>query len=168
MDERTSAKLDAVLKRWAREIDGCLVWTGSLLRLRPNSPRHPRVHMNDRSWYVRRLVWEQAHGPIPPRTGVRFTCGNDLCVKLEHLALVPIGYTREHRRVATHDHLMPEPPPPPPPPPRVCPECGKDYDPTRSSQVYCTHDCQMTSERRTDMYRKRRERGGLKRAVRPV
>ena len=25
MDERTSAKLDAVLKRWAREIDGCLL-----------------------------------------------------------------------------------------------------------------------------------------------
>ncbi|NLV71142.1 MAG: HNH endonuclease [Actinobacteria bacterium] len=40
-----------------------------------------------RTVYVRRVLWEARHGPIPEQMTVRSRCGNRLCVNPDHLYL---------------------------------------------------------------------------------
>jgi hypothetical protein len=43
--------------------------------------------INKRKYLVHRLVWEQAHGPIPEGMVVMHICDNPPCYNLEHLRL---------------------------------------------------------------------------------
>lgn len=62
--------------------DACWNWTGPV-----GKNGYGSIHWGGRSTYPRRVSWEIAKGPIPPRTVVSATCGNKLCVRPEHLEL---------------------------------------------------------------------------------
>lgn len=44
-----------------------------------------------KTWYVHRLVWTLAVGPIPPGYQIHHICHNRRCARLEHLELVERG-----------------------------------------------------------------------------
>ena len=151
------ATLQAALDRWVVPLGGCLVWTGSAPKSRDGLVRHPHVHIGDRQYYVRRLVWERDHGPIPEGMAVRSTCGQDCCVAAEHLELGPRGRLAEDRG----KHHIPRPEGLKPPA-RTCRECGGSFLPTGGNQQYCTRECRATRIRRVDRDRKQRERDGAR------
>ena len=74
-----------LMKRTTRTPDGHLLWTGGLANGRP-AAKH-----NGRTIYVKRLVWEEVNGPIPPGTVITSTCGERTCVEPSHLALSAPG-----------------------------------------------------------------------------
>lgn len=64
----------------------CLRWTAGVV----GKCKHPYVAIYSpkrKCLLVRRAVWEQAHGPIPPGKIIRCTCGTPGCILLEHLEL---------------------------------------------------------------------------------
>mgnify|MGYP001589919853 CR=1 FL=1 len=64
---------------------GCVEWKGRKYYGRP-------------AWtlWMQRVVWEEANGPLPPRSTVSETCGNVGCLALAHLQVT----TRiKHERV---------------------------------------------------------------------
>ncbi len=152
MDPHTLDVLEKILARWCVEVGDCVLWAGSAHV--QHGTRYPRTQIAGKFMYIRRAVWERARGPIPRGQCVIPTCGNDLCVKLEHLAL-----SRERGGGTTK---YPHRDPAPPAPPHICPECGQAFEAMKPCQVYCPA-CKPVVARRADMLRKRRERGGLKR-----
>jgi hypothetical protein len=68
----------------ARTLDcgGCLRWTGTVCNGHPAGSWDGK-----RCILIRREVWQQAHGPIPPGKIIRCTCETPLCVELGHLTL---------------------------------------------------------------------------------
>lgn len=72
-------------KKIARTPDGHRLWTGGLANGRP------AVKFQGRTVYLRRLLWEATHGPIPDGLVVVCTCGERLCVEPTHLALSTPG-----------------------------------------------------------------------------
>lgn len=64
-------------------LDGCWPWLGSL-----GHKGQPIVGHDDRTYSVRRVVWEMATKAPPAKTRwVRVTCGERTCVNPRHLAL---------------------------------------------------------------------------------
>jgi hypothetical protein len=64
----------------------CLRWTGGVVGKRA----HPYVSVwspKRKCLLVRRLVWEEARGPIPAGKIVHCTCNTPQCVSLEHLEI---------------------------------------------------------------------------------
>jgi hypothetical protein len=65
----------------------CILWQGAV-----DLGGRPRVTIRVNSKAVthqpRRMVWESAKGPIPPKRYVTITCDNPLCVNADHLALI--------------------------------------------------------------------------------
>ena len=70
-----------LMKRTVETSDGHLLWTGGLANGRPAARYEGKVV------YVRRLVWEMEHGPIPEGAVLVATCRERLCVAPSHLAL---------------------------------------------------------------------------------
>lgn len=70
-----------LMKRTTRTPDGHLVWNGGLANGRP-AAKH-----EGRTVYVRRLIWEEAHGPIPQGAVVISNCDQRDCIEPTHLAL---------------------------------------------------------------------------------
>lgn len=62
--------------------NGCWLWLGPL-----NSKRYPKIVMNGKDYQVHRMLYEQLHGALAPRTQLDRTCGNVLCVNPEHIVL---------------------------------------------------------------------------------
>lgn len=63
--------------------DACHIWLGGFGQF-----GLPHAYVgNDRSVSTRRWIWEQKHGPIPPKRWVTSTCGEKRCVNVKHLAL---------------------------------------------------------------------------------
>lgn len=75
----STVSLDRVLGR-ARDVDGCLEWTGAL-----GNGQFPQIRVCGKLFPVRRVVWALVHRPIGPKTWVGNTCGNPLCVHPDHL-----------------------------------------------------------------------------------
>lgn len=46
------------------------------------------VYRNKRRLYAHRVAWEDANGPIPAGMHIHHTCGNKLCVNVDHLMVV--------------------------------------------------------------------------------
>jgi hypothetical protein len=65
-------------------VDDHDVWRGQVDRIGIPVAKH-----NSTTTKVRRLVWELAHGPLPPSSRVVECPGNRLCVRLEHLSVAP-------------------------------------------------------------------------------
>lgn len=157
MDDRTKDALERALDRWAVPHHGCLIWTGSAPKSRDGLVRHPHARICGRIRYIRRLVWERDHGPIPEGMAVRSTCGQDCCVAPEYLELGPRGYLAEDRG----KHHIPRPERLDPPA-RICRECGQSFVPAGGNQAFCTHECRAARIRRVDRERKQRERDGAR------
>jgi len=62
--------------------DDCKTWTKG-----PTGAGYPAMKHKGRTVYVKRVLWEALHGPIPAGTTVRSRCGNRLCVLPQHLYL---------------------------------------------------------------------------------
>lgn len=153
MDDRTRARLETALERWAVPVGECLIWTGIALRDRHGQPRYPHINVDRRQCYVRRLVWEREYGVIPKGMVVRNTCSHPLCVAARHLELVPRGNHRPSGLGGAPDIETPTPPP------RRCTECGRAFVPDYSLVCYCSEECRTVRAQRIDRERKRRERG---------
>jgi len=72
--------------------DGHLLWTGTL------SPSGVPQFSYDRRKYLAARVAYQHHTGLEPAGTVRPACGNDLCVKAEHLEDKPSGRVTSPRR----------------------------------------------------------------------
>ena len=68
---------------------GCLIWTGGL-----NASGRGIFWLDGQTTTARRASWVLFRGPFDGPEGLVTTCGDDLCVSLEHLARVPIGPVR--------------------------------------------------------------------------
>lgn len=77
------------MSRWANPVDRILAtaeWQGECL-VSPLSKgdRYARLEVAGRKVTAHRLVYEEAHGPLPPEMDVHHTCSIRRCVRLEHL-----------------------------------------------------------------------------------
>jgi hypothetical protein len=61
---------------------GCLLWEGWF-----KGNGYAGIQRDGKSVYVHRLVWEEAHGPIPDGMHVLHRCDVRLCVNIDHLFL---------------------------------------------------------------------------------
>lgn len=59
---------------------GCDVWTGSI-----GLWGQGRIHQKGRMVSAHREAWRRAHGPIPTGKWILHRCGNQKCVRIEHL-----------------------------------------------------------------------------------
>jgi hypothetical protein len=76
------------MKKTVRTDDGHLLWTGACAN------GYPGLKRGNQTFYVKRLHWEERHGPVPPGAVVISTCGLRACIEPEHLALrAPGRYT---------------------------------------------------------------------------
>lgn len=58
--------------------------------------------------YAHRVIWEQAHGPIPEGHHVHHACGTRACINLEHLELFTKSEHHSlHSRKCDHDDRDP-------------------------------------------------------------
>lgn len=73
-DHPLQITLDSLLARTRQEED-CLIWSGHA-----NGGRFPQWRIGGELYLVRRLVWEEVHGPIRPGHQIGVQCGCDLCV----------------------------------------------------------------------------------------
>lgn len=72
--------IDALLEHTIDDA-GCRVWQRCCCN------GHPAVRRAGRTELVRRLIWEQMHGPIPAKKIVRMTCETRLCIEPEHMSI---------------------------------------------------------------------------------
>ena len=72
---------DKQMRKTRRTADGHLLWTGGLANGRP------AVKRENRTVYVKRLLWQEIHGPIPEGAVVVSTCGKRTCIEPGHLSL---------------------------------------------------------------------------------
>lgn len=66
----------------------CLLWT------RGCANGHPSARIDGKEQLVRRVLQEQASGPISPGKVLRVTCGNTKCLSRDHWTITT------HRRIA--------------------------------------------------------------------
>ena len=62
--------------------DDCRIW-----RRGTTGNGYPAMKQGTRTVYVKRVLWEALHGPIPQGKTVRSSCGNRRCVNPAHLYL---------------------------------------------------------------------------------
>jgi hypothetical protein len=62
--------------------DECWPWTASLA-----GGGRPQFHHKGKTRIAQRVLWEEAHGPIPDGLHVLHTCDYGLCMNLHHLYL---------------------------------------------------------------------------------
>ena len=74
-----------LMKRTVRTPDGHLLWTGGLAN------GYPAAKHEGRTVYAKRLMWEEANGPICEGAVVVSTCGERTCIEPSHLALSAPG-----------------------------------------------------------------------------
>lgn len=65
----------------------CQEWDGPSLPSGYGMTRKPHSGHSGPKHYAHRLVWEEAHGPIPPGMYVCHRCDNPPCINIDHLFL---------------------------------------------------------------------------------
>lgn len=58
-----------------------------VLAVRVNAAGYGVVYLDGREQRAHRVVWVEAHGPIPEGSEVRHRCDNPPCIRLDHLIL---------------------------------------------------------------------------------
>lgn len=76
-----NASLLDTLKHKVVEDGDCLRWTGACCG------GHPSHRIGGKTSLVRRALYVEAHGPIPPGNILRATCGMTRCLNREHWVL---------------------------------------------------------------------------------
>jgi hypothetical protein len=72
---------------WAKaKTTDCIVWTGA-----QNNTGYGCFGINGKSQLAHRLVWEEAHGPIPDGMTIDHLCRVHSCIRLDHLELVTMA-----------------------------------------------------------------------------
>lgn len=85
-----------VLARAERTADGCLVWLGAV-----NPKGYGQVNDDGVMRYVHRVVYADAHGPIPPGVQIDHLCRNTRCVDTDHLEAVSPSVNRARQAAVT-------------------------------------------------------------------
>ena len=91
------------------QVDGHNLWRGKLDR-----NGFPVTKHNSKTTTVRRLVWELAHGPLPPSARVRECPASRLCVSLDHLSVdgikkvEPLRQTRARNGMGSLRQVRPD------------------------------------------------------------
>lgn len=80
LDEKTLNQINSRLIK--DEKTGCLIWAGALHYF-----GWPYIHINNKTYYVHRILWEHHNGPIDKKQAVVAKCKNRNCVNLDHLKL---------------------------------------------------------------------------------
>lgn len=90
------------LGRYLPGMKPCKLWTGHC-----EKSGYGRVKKAGRKILAHRMIWEQAHGPIPAGMLVCHHCDNPSCVRLDHLFL---GTHRDNKRDSTGKdrHALPD------------------------------------------------------------
>ena len=74
------------------------MWTGGLAN------GYPAIKKDNRTVYLKRLLWKELNGPIPEGAVVVSTCGRRTCVEPRHLALaIPGRYPKVIERAPESD-----------------------------------------------------------------
>jgi hypothetical protein len=73
------------LKKTVRTPDGHTLWVGALAN------GYPAGKHDGKTVYLKRLIWEEANGPIPEGSVVTSTCGHRNCIEPSHLGLSAPG-----------------------------------------------------------------------------
>lgn len=60
------------------EFGDCLLWKLGCIK------GHPSGRWQGKSVLIRRVLWEQQHGPVPAGKVLRCTCGHAACLNIEH------------------------------------------------------------------------------------
>ena len=60
----------------------CLLWEGCT-----NDAGYGEKRWHGKVWYVHRMVWTQAYGPIPDGMVIRHRCDTPACYRLDHLEM---------------------------------------------------------------------------------
>lgn len=81
LDQKMAEQVDRDPKH-----NGCHIWTGGF-----GQWGVPCTFHQGRSRSMRRLCWENLHGPLPKDRHVRTTCGVRACLNPDHLALRVVG-----------------------------------------------------------------------------
>lgn len=81
---------------WAKTTaSDCLIWHGA-----QNSKGYGCFLVNGVSQLAHRLVWEDAHGPIPDGLTIDHRCRARACVNVDHLELVTIAENNRRKKIA--------------------------------------------------------------------
>ena len=75
----------------ATEEGECLIWPLGCCN------GHPAVRADGKTQLVRRLLWQELHGPIPAGKVIKTSCGDKLCVNADHMLLTT------HQRIAAEN-----------------------------------------------------------------
>jgi len=73
------------IKKIVQTPDGHVLWVGALAN------GYPAGKHEGKTVYLKRLIWEETHGPIPAGSVVTSRCGQRTCIEPSHLALSPPG-----------------------------------------------------------------------------
>lgn len=79
-DARTETEILAHIAANVAVEGDCLVW-----QRHRNNRGYGTVEWRGRRWYVHRLVWRLAYGPIPAGVRILHHCDNPPCARLDHL-----------------------------------------------------------------------------------
>lgn len=114
-----------------------------------------KTKVNGRTVQIHRMVWEQAHGPIPPGYIVHHVDHDKRNNDLSNLALMS---RQEHS--AHHNDKHPRV--------KTCEVCGTEYEPAptkRARSKTCTYDCARVLMSRAAVAREASRRATHDRAV---
>lgn len=92
-----SRQLEDVLSETSEVQGDCIIWTGASTG---NENLYGAIKYNGKKYRVHRLVWQEAHGPVPSSVDIDHTCHNKKCFRLEHLRATTHKQNMENRKGA--------------------------------------------------------------------
>jgi hypothetical protein len=108
--ESYGAMLNRINKMIHIDKNGCHAWTGPTVR---GNNSYPILHPGGRQ-SARRWIWKHLNGSVPEESRIYTTCGNTLCVNIEHMAIATAaqvgrimgGITNKCKKRCKRGHLL--------------------------------------------------------------
>lgn len=114
---------------------GCHNWPGNKTR----NHRYGTVRFRATTRLVHRLLWEDAHGPVPEGLQLDHLCNNTLCCNIEHLRVVTPKENSQARNFRRHGGN--------------CPKCATPYTYRSNGNRYCKPCCRIQQTQYLRQYR---------------